>query len=169
VNNSLSTIAAVVTNSLAASGLVGATPLGLLLTTGMVSVTTIDVYLRKLVKSPSYMIKLFRDIRMTNLVALHVSDFVKKSWLMITLLNFFESPIKPLTSILRFVNLGYIHEINLHKMAFSFPKMNWSKRSKEAWMEEWNHLSELRFGVLPVSKAGSPKRFCLDRIIGLPI
>jgi hypothetical protein len=42
VNNSLSKIAAVVTNSLAASGLVGATPLGLLLTTGMVSVTTID-------------------------------------------------------------------------------------------------------------------------------
>ena len=33
-------MAAVVTNSLAASGLVGATPLGLLLTTGMVSVTT---------------------------------------------------------------------------------------------------------------------------------
>jgi len=43
-NNSLSKIAAIVTNSLAASGLVGATPLGLLLTTGMVSVTTIDRY-----------------------------------------------------------------------------------------------------------------------------
>ena len=76
-------------------------------------VTTIDVCLRKLVKSPSYSIKLFRDIRMTSLVALHVSDFVKKNWLMITLLNFFESPIKPLTSILRFVNLGYLPEINL--------------------------------------------------------
>ena len=42
ISRNLSTIAAVVTNSLASSGLVGATPLGLLLTTGMVSVTTTD-------------------------------------------------------------------------------------------------------------------------------
>ena len=51
-NNSLSTIAAVVTNSLASSGLLWATPLGLLLTTGMVSVTTIDNLVKRIYISP---------------------------------------------------------------------------------------------------------------------
>jgi len=73
----------------------------------------------------------FGGTRVTNLVALHVSGFVKKDWLMITLLDFFESPIKSLTSMLRFVNLGYLFEINLQRTAFLFSKMDWSKRLKE--------------------------------------
>jgi len=75
-----------------------------------------------------------------------VSGFVKKDWVMINFLSFFRSPIKSLTSMLRFVNLGYLIEIDLQRTAFSFTVMDWSKTLKED--DGQMHLSEERFPSL---------------------